>query len=127
MQTITLNFPLVINGENIKTISYDFGKFSTQDYFAALNSRKGSSIENAVNPVNDYSLHYAIGVRALLASNKDRNWTAEDFDRLCGSDLWQVTAVGLNFFGATPEVPRESSSGGPSEPTRKDSTPPAGS
>lgn len=102
MEKITLNYPLYIDGARITELAYDYGKFTTEDYLNALSDRKGSP-EKVVNPVNDYALHLALGVRVILVSNKNKGWAAEDFDRLIGSDIWKVTAVGLNFFGSTPE------------------------
>ncbi len=103
MQTIKLNYPLLIDGGNIGEISYDYADFKTGDYLAAINRRKGD-MATVANPVNDYALHFALGVGIILASNKDKGWTAEDFGRLSGSDLWQVTQIGLLFFAATPDA-----------------------
>ncbi len=103
METIKLNYPLAIDGGNVSEISYDYADFKTGDYLAAVARRKADAM-TASNPVNDYALHFALGVGILLASNKDKGWTAEDFSRLAGSDLWQVTQIGLLFFGAKPEA-----------------------
>ena len=124
METLKLNFPFVIDDVPIREIPYDFANFKSSDYLAALGRRKGD-IGNAVNPVNDYALHYALGVGVILASNKGKGWTPEDFDRLTGSDLWQVTQLGLVFFGAKPEEPQANSSAGQSVSTPNASTPPA--
>lgn len=125
MEKITLNYPLYIDGEKINELEYDYGKFTTEDYLNALADRKGSP-EKVVNPVNDYALHLALGIRVILVSNKNKGWTAEDFSRLLGSDIWQVTAVGLNFFGARPEEQQGGSSEEPSGPTPSDFTQPGG-
>lgn len=122
METLKLNYPLPIDGGNVSEITYDYADFKGNDYLKAL-ARRETDVGHAVNPVNDYALHFALGVGILLASNKGRGWTPEDFDRLAGSDLWQVTQVGLVFFGATPGEPQESSSDGPSGPMPNASTP----
>ena len=67
-------------------------------------------------------MNYSIGVQVILASNKGKGWTVEDFDRLRGSDVSKVMLVGLNFFGATPEEQANETSEGRSESTPSDST-----
>lgn len=111
METLTLNFPFVIDDAKITEIKYDYADFSVADYLAALGRRKGE-FSAMVNPVNDYGLHFALGVGIILASNKDKGWTAEDFDRLKGSDIWQVTQVGLVFFASKPDEQQANSSDG---------------
>lgn len=123
MQKITLNFPLVINGKEIKEIEYDPADFKTRDLLQASTSRKYSSIENPPNPINDTELHYNVAVRAVLASNKDKGWTVEDFERLAGSDPLQFSLVGMSFFGVKPEEPAQSNSEGQSESIQKGSMP----
>ena len=102
MDKITLNFPFVVNDQQIKEITFDYSIFQTGDYLAAMARRKGGDISEMVNPANDYAMQFALGVGVILASNRDKGWTAEDFNRLVGSDIWQVTQVGLVFFGAKP-------------------------
>ncbi len=124
METLKLNYPLPIDGGNVSEITYDYADFKGHDYLKAL-ARRETDVGHAVNPVNDYALHFALGVGVILASNKDKGWTPEDFNRLSGSDLWQVTQVGLVFFGATPGEPTESNSGEPSGSMPNASTLPA--
>lgn len=112
MDKITLNFPFVIDDNQITEICYDYKDFGTGDYLDALARKKGGDFTNMQNPANDYALHFALGVGVILASNKGKGWTAEDFNRLVGSDIWQVTQVGMVFFGAKPAAQQENSSGG---------------
>lgn len=109
MDKITLNFPFVVNDQKINDISYDYSCFTTGDYLAALSRRKGGNPTEFQNPANDYALMFTLGVGVILASNRDKGWAAEDFDRLIGSDIWQVTQVGLVFFGAKPDAQQENS------------------
>ena len=120
MEKIELQYPFQINGQDIREIEYDFGEFTANDYFTAMKNRRGYSPE--VTPVNDYGMNYSIGVQVILASNKGKGWTGEDFDRLRGSDVSKVMLVGLNFFGATPEEQANETSEGRSESTPSDST-----
>lgn len=122
MEKITLNYKFVIDDTIVSEINYDYADFKSADYLSALSRRKGD-VATAVNPVNDYALHFALGVGIILASNKGKGWAAEDFDRLTGSDLWQVTQIGLVFFGARPEEQQQNNSEGQSESTLNASTP----
>lgn len=122
MAKITLNYPLEIDGKKITEIEYDPADFKARDLLQASSSRKYSSIEHPPNPINDTELHFNVAVRAILASNKDRGWTAEDFERLSGSDPLQFSIVGMSFFGVKPEEQMENSSEGLSESTQKGST-----
>lgn len=122
METITLDFPLKIDGVNVTEVSYDFGQFTVEDYQNALKARNAPA-ETVVNPVNDYALHFAIGTQVILSSNKEKGWTVEDFGRVIGSDIWKISAIGLNFFGAKPASQPCDSSGGQCEPSRSDSIP----
>lgn len=124
MNKITLNFPFVINDTPITEISIDFEQFKTGDYLAAISRRK-SEADKPVNFFNDYALHFALGVGIILASNKGKGWAPEDFDRLKGSDIWQVTQLGIVFFAVKPGDQLEDSSAGQSGSTPNDSTPPA--
>ena len=112
MEKITLSFPFVINDKKITEITYDYTNFQTGDYLDALSRRKGGDPSEFKNPGNDYALMFALGVGVILASNRDKGWTAEDFNRLIASDIWKVTQVGLVFFGVTPEEQPENSSEG---------------
>ncbi len=112
MDKITLNFPLVINDQNVTEISYDYSNFKTQDYLTALSRHKGGDPSEYHHPGNDYILQFVLGVGVILASNRDKGWTAEDFDRLISSDIWKVTQVGMVFFAVKPEEQPESSSAG---------------
>ncbi len=124
MEKIELDYPFEINGVPVTVIEYDFNHFTASDYFEAIKSRKASSAQSSVHPLNDYDMHYAIGVRAILASNKDKGWSAEDFNRIKGSDVSKIMFAGLNFFGAKPDEPQENNSDGQLESIRNASTPP---
>lgn len=115
MHKITLNYPLVINGQDIRVIEYDPADFKTKDLLLAASSRKYSSLDSTPNPVNDTELHFNIAVRAVLASNRDKGWTAEDFRQLTGSDPLLFSIVGMSFFGVKPGEQQPGSSAGQSE------------
>lgn len=121
MKELTLDYPLIIDGFEVRDISYDFSDFTMDDYLAALNDQK-TPPEKVINPANNGSLHLALGIRCILASNKGKGWTAEDFSRLRGNDLWKVTAAGLNFFIGKSEEQADDKPEEQSGPIASDST-----
>ena len=119
-ETIELDFPFSINGEDITVIEYDTSDFKTKHYLQAAGARKYTS--GTVNPVSDTELHFNIAVQAILSSNKNKGWTVEDFGRLTGSDPFKFQMAGLGFFTATPEAQANDNSEEPFEDTASDST-----
>lgn len=110
MKKITLNFPFIVNDQEVKEITYDYKNFQTGDYLAALSRYKGSdNPAEFKSPFSDYALQFALGVNVILASNREKGWTAEDFSRVTASDLWQITQVGLVFFAVKPDAQPENS------------------
>lgn len=122
MEQLKLDYGLLINGENVTEISYDFGDFTNADYLAACSRHKGD-VQNVQNPVGDLGLHFALGVGVILASNKGKGWSAEDFGRVRGSDNFKISMVGLSFFGAKPEAQDQETCAGQSASTPNASTP----
>ena len=109
MEKITLSNPLTIDDEQVKEISYDGAAFTVGEYMNVCNRRKGD-LTKMVVPTADYALLFDLGVGIILASNRDKGWTAEDFNRLKGHDIWQVTQVGYVFFTGTRDEQQENSS-----------------
>lgn len=109
MEKITLNNPLVIDDEKITEISYSGDAFTVGEYLNVCNRRKGD-LTKMVVPTADYALLFELGIGIILASNREKGWTAEDFQRLKGHDIWQVTQVGYVFFTGTRAEQQPSSS-----------------
>ena len=109
MDKITLSYPFFVDDQKITEITYDYSNFQTGDYLTALSRRKGGDPSEFQNPANDYALMFALGVGVILASNRTKGWTAEDFNRLVASDIWKVTQVGMVFFGVKPAEQTENS------------------
>lgn len=118
---ITLNYPFYIGGNQVTEIEYDPSSFTVREYHHALKAIKRDPSQMS-NPLNDYEFHFALGVGIILASNKGKGWSYEDFDRLINSDIWQVSAIGLGFFGGKPEEAQETTSEGQSTNTPSDTT-----
>lgn len=123
METITLDYPLHINGGLVKEISYDPADFRTRDFLTACNLRGNTNPGQMSNLLNDYDLHFNIAVAAILASNQNKGWVKEDFDRLAGSDPFKFAIVGMSFFGVKPEEQNRQNSGGLSDSTPEDTEP----
>ena len=122
MNKVILSYPLTINGVEIKELEYDFSTFTVDDYLKAVSSKRPGKPGDIAMQINDYALHHSLGVAVILNSNKEKGWSAEDFDRLRGNDIWKISEVGLSFFASPDDVPQENNSGEPSEDIPKDST-----
>lgn len=120
-ESIQLDFPLEINGETIKTIEYDPADFKAKHHLQAAGARKYTPVTATPNPMTDTELQFNIAVQAILASNKDKGWSAEDFERLSGSDPFKFHMVGMSFFGVKPEEQQPGSSEGLSDDIPSDS------
>lgn len=97
METIKFDNPIQIDGETITEVTYDMNEIDNGEYLAAC-MRAESSFSKPKNPAADLCFLFAIGVAGILAANRDKGWTADDFARLKGVDNWKVTQVAYGFF-----------------------------
>lgn len=109
METIKFTNPILIDDVTITEVTYDVNSVTNEEYLAASARRKGDNSKPVV-PVNDMALLFAWGVQAILSANRDKNWTAEDFERVKGHDNWQIAQIGYSFFTGQPDEPQKSSS-----------------
>lgn len=126
MEKITLSHKWEVNGKRVREISYDPAKLTVVEYQNALKRLKPAPGQMSI-AINDYALHLELGKEIILATNKEKGFAIEDFDRLICSDIWKVQAVGMRFFGGTPEEQTEDNSEEPSSNTPTASTPPKNS
>lgn len=109
MEKITLNTPILIDDVTVTEVTYDVNEVTNEEYLAASARRKGDFSKPSV-PINDMGLLFAWGVQAILSANRDKGWTAEDFERVKGHDNWQIAQIGYSFFtGQHEEQPQNSS------------------
>lgn len=109
METIKFSHPILIDDVTISEVTYDVNEVTNEEYLAASARRKGDNSKPVI-PVNDMALLFAWGVQAILSANRDKNWTAEDFERVKGHDNWQIAQIGYSFFtGQHGEQPENSS------------------
>lgn len=109
MEKITLNTPILIDGEEVKEFTYDVNAVTNDEYLAAAARRKVDNSKPTV-PINDMALLFQWGVQAILSANRDKDWTAEDFNRVKGADNWQIVQIGYSFFTGQPEEQAPSNS-----------------
>lgn len=101
MQNIlTLDNPILINGKEVRELSYDANEISVALFSEAVARQKMSySSKNVyVTPVVefDFGLHPFVGFAAIIAINPDISFA--DLERLKGFDLLKVSEIGRNFL-----------------------------
>ena len=93
---ITLSKPVLINGVEVKEMTYDTDEISGALYAQAENAKmkasgsKGGNLAGAVEL--DYSLHLYIGFAAVIAVNPA--YTFEDMERIRGKSLREFARIG---------------------------------
>lgn len=114
MKEIKLQKPLLVNGEEIHTLSYDVEELTINHITRAeaLKSKMGGSSVMSVAQT-DFSLHVCIGMQAVMVLNP--NISEQDLMRLKGYDVTQLAAVGTSFF-----IPQESLTANNSEKLQED-------
>lgn len=108
---ITLSKPVLINGVEVKEMTYDTDEISGALYAQAESAKmkascsKGGNLAGAVEL--DYSLHLYIGFAAVIAVNPA--YTFEDMERIKGRSLREFTRIGRGFFIASGDSEADSS------------------
>jgi hypothetical protein len=122
--TFKLHNPIDINGKSHEALAYDTNEITALLFTEAEAKRKSAAgLKNVtITPAVefDFGLHLYLGFAAIIAKNPECDFT--DMERIHGTDLIDIMAVGRNFLlkseDATP-----SSSDEPSEITPKPTTP----
>lgn len=105
---ITLIKPVLINGVEVKEMSYDFEEITVEQFAQAdayknqaqltvTNATKKASF--AVAPQFDQTLQFYYAAFAILAVNQ--NWDIEDIRRIKGMDVMRLQTLGANFIAAS--------------------------
>lgn len=95
---LKLENPIVINGEEVKELSYDPQKITAEQFSiacaksAALNKTQTLTFKMKEN---DYSLHLYLGMMAIIAENPKVDVT--DLERIHGFDVLSLTNIGTFF------------------------------
>lgn len=119
---LKLQNPILINGTNIKELTYDSNEITGTLLAEADAMHRNSLGKNAANaPVAelDYGLHLYLGFAAIIAVNPEIGFA--DLVRIKGYDTLEVMRIGRNFILKT-DSPEESSTSEQSESTAEDTT-----
>jgi hypothetical protein len=112
---IKLKFPLLINGENRRTLSYDTDEITSLQFLEAETKKmQAKGVSGGGNMAGaaeiDYGLHLYLGFAAILVINPDLDY--KDLERLIGGALNEVMKIGRNFFLTESEETSEESISG---------------
>lgn len=108
---ITLSKPVLINGVEVKEMTYDTDEIDSALYTQAearkmkASGMKNGNLAGAVEL--DYSLHLYIGFAAVIAINPA--YTFEDMERIKGKSLREFSRIGRGFFIASGNLEADSS------------------
>ena len=116
MQTFKLKNPFYIRGELITEIKYDYDNFTGSDYL---------SVTDLIDVKKTIRLAFYLAAGVMIASNREKNWTPDDFVTLKGADCARFFFVGQNFMGLADDMLPQGSSEEPSASTPSVSTPPS--
>ena len=125
MDKITLKNPIKINGDTVKELTFDIDAVTNREYLDALASREAGNTGQVVLPLNDYALHYSLGIASIVVANRDKNWTRGDFSGLRGADNQSVMMIGFRFFAQSGDEQPDENSDERSGDIPSVSTPPA--
>ena len=103
MGKIELRKPVLINGKEIRELTYDINEITCDDFTAAFNEAGNKALISAQNSKpsstlmeQDGNVHFYMGIHAILAVNPDIDLA--DLERIKGYDLIQITKIGRNFI-----------------------------
>ena len=101
IKQIELTRPLLVNGQEIKVLTYDVDELTINHITKAeaCKSKMGGSSAVSIAQT-DFPLHVCIGMQAVIVVNP--HISEQDLMRLKGYDITQLAAVGTSFF-----VPQE--------------------
>ena len=117
--TLTLDNPIIINGKEVKELTYDAQEITAEQFSIACAKSAAVDKSRAVTlkaKENDYALHLYLGMMAVIAVNPDID--ISDLERVKGFDILDLTNIGTFFIvRKSAETFEESSSEEPSENT----------
>ena len=98
-ETIVLRKPVLIDGEQVRELTYDVDKISSDQFIDAevLSASAATRLHKISTKVVelDAGFHYYLGVMAILAVNP--TYAVEDIERIKGPDILKVMRIGRNF------------------------------
>ena len=111
---IELKKAIMIDGNEVNTLTYDTDKITVESYLRALShaTQKSRGI-TGMNIKFDAGAHLVLGMYAVLAENPQYDIT--DIERVSGYDIIQLVDIGMAFI-----IGREEQT---TEPSEKQSDP----
>lgn len=98
-ETLKLDQPLLVNGENRTELQYDALEITAEQYLEccqrAVEKNKSKTISLKAKE-NDYALHFYLGCAAVIAVNPEISF--EDMERIKGFDTLKLTDIGWLFI-----------------------------
>jgi len=99
-ETIVLRKPVLIDGEQVRELTYDIEAISSDQFIEAeiLSASAATRLHKISTKVVelDAGFHYYLGVMAILAVNPA--YAVQDIERIKGPDVLKVMRVGRNFM-----------------------------
>ncbi|WP_302361309.1 hypothetical protein [uncultured Megasphaera sp.] len=98
MNTLQLQTPLMINGKEVKELTYNTAEITVSQFCEAESYSfvAGAGKPKMAQHESDHGLHIYLGMMAVIAVNPHIDVT--DLERLKGYDLVQLANIGRNFI-----------------------------
>lgn len=125
MKTLTLANPILINGEEVKEMTYDINEIDGVLFATAEAKKKAAagmknmSITAAAE--FDFGLHLYLGYAAIIAVNPSYDFS--DLERIKGRDVVEIMGIGRNFMLKSDAESQENASDEHTETTPASTTP----
>lgn len=124
MEKITLKKPIMVNGEEVKELTYDANEINGMLFATAESKKKAAAGQNmSISPAAefDFALHLYLGFAAIIAVNPSIDWS--DLERVKGHDNVAIMKIGRSFMLGSDEASQESASDEPTAITDESTTP----
>ena len=122
--TLVLKNPIMIDGKQVKEVTYDSNEIDGLLFATAEAKRKtAAGLKNtSIAPAAefDFGLHLYLGFAAIIAVNPSYDFS--DVERIKGHDVVEVLAIGRNFMLVSGKEQPESDSDEPTETTPESTT-----
>lgn len=108
-KTLRLRYPILIDGKQVKELSYDPEEITNDLFLAACmkSTISGNDMNAAAMKEINNALHLQLGKAAIMAVNPSYDWG--DLDRIKSFDLLDLCEIGRDFITGGAEEPSEQS------------------